>query len=98
MLSHVGRTCRVSFVDEKGTRHTAEVVADSLYEAALTGLKAISEVWGEEPEVGTPIEVSIVPPVHSVTLRQIKTWVEKSAPGSPKDVATKHRLRRLLPG
>jgi hypothetical protein len=38
----------------------AEVVADSLYEAALQGLRTISEGWGEEPEAGTPITVSIV--------------------------------------
>jgi hypothetical protein len=92
----VGRACRVSFIDAKGTRHTAEVVADSLYEAALAGLKAISEGWGEEPEMTTPISVSIVPPEHLVTLRQIRTWVEKGS-GTPKDMALRHRLKELLP-
>jgi hypothetical protein len=92
----VGRTCRVSFVDGKGTRHTAEVVADSLFEAALSGLKAISEGWGEEPDLGTAISVSIVPPEHIVTLRQIRTWIEKGS-GTPKDMALRHRLKDLLP-
>lgn len=93
----MGRTCRVSFVDAKGTKHTAEVVADSLYEAALSGLKAISDGWDEEPEAGTPNTVSIVPPEHVVTLRHIRTWLEKGS-GSPKDMALRHRLRELLPG
>lgn len=84
-------------MDAKGTRHTAEVVADSLYEAALAGLNTISEGWGEEPEAGTPITVSIVPPEHVVTLRHIRTWLEKGS-GSPKDMALRHRLRELLPG
>jgi hypothetical protein len=87
----------VSFVDGKGTRHTAEVVADSLFEAALAGLKAISEGWGEEPEMATPISVSMVPPEHLVTLRQIKAWVDKAS-GTPKDMAVRHRLKELLPG
>ena len=97
ILESVGRTCRVSFTDQKGTKHTAEVTADSLYEAALVGLKAISEGWGEEPEASTPITVSIVPPEHVVTLRHIKAWVEKGS-GPPRDMALRHRLKALLPG
>ena len=92
-----GRTCRVSFVDAKGSRHTAEVVADSPYGAALQGLRAINEGWGEEPEAGTPITVSIVPPEHVVTLRHIRTWIERGSE-SPNDVALRHRLKELLPG
>src|SRR5687767_1240583 len=67
----MGRACRVSFTDEQGTQHTAEVTAESLYEAALFGLEAISETWAEQPGVNTPISVSIVPVFHHVTLRQI---------------------------
>jgi hypothetical protein len=93
----VGRTCRVSFVDEKGSRHTAEVVAESLYEAALAGLKAISETWAEEPGMLTPISVSIVPVEHQVTLKQIKLWIDKGS-GTPKEMAQRHRLKELLPG
>jgi hypothetical protein len=97
ILSVVGRTCRVSFVDAKGTRHTAEVVAESLYEPALQGLRTIIEGWEEEPEAGTPITVSMVPPEHVVTLRHIRSWLEKCL-GTPKDMAVRHRLRELLPG
>ena len=53
------RTCRVSFVDAKGTKHTAEVVADSLYEAAIAGVKEISESWAEEPGLMTVIRVDV---------------------------------------
>ena len=73
------------------------VTAESLYEAALAGLKAISETWAEEPGMNTPISVSIVPVEHQVTLRQIRTWVE-SNPKSPKEIAQKTRLKELLPG
>ena len=77
----------MSFVDAKGTRHTVEVAADSLFEAALSGLKAISEGWGEKPDAATVITVAIVPPEHLVTLRQIRAWVEKGS-GTPKDMAS----------
>ena len=50
-----------------------------------------------EPEAGTPITVSIVPPEHVVTTRHIRTWLEKGS-GSPKDMALLHRLKELLPG
>jgi hypothetical protein len=92
----VGRTCRVSFVDEHGTQHTAEVTADSLYEAALFGVKAISETWAEQPGMATPISVSIVPVVHQVTLRQIKTWLERGS-GTPREMAQRFRLREMMP-
>jgi hypothetical protein len=72
----MGRACRVSFVDPSGTKHTAEVVAETLYEAALCGLKAISGEWVEEPGPNTPIIVSAVPIEHQVTLRQIRQWVD----------------------
>ena len=84
-------------MDAKGSRHTAEVVAESLYEAALAGLKAIEEAWGERPKPGTPISVSIVPPEHIVTLRHISAWREKGS-GTNHDSALRVRLRELMPG
>jgi len=38
------RICRVSFTTTSGIRHSAEIQADSLYEAAVEGIKAISIV------------------------------------------------------
>lgn len=93
----MGRTCRVSFTDGSGTKHTAEVVAETLYEAALVGLKAISETWAGEPGMRTPISISTVPVEHQVTLFQIKEWAEKPGGRSPKEVVMKNRLTELLP-
>ena len=94
----MGRTCRVSFVDQNGTKHTAEVVGESLYEVALIGLKAISETWAEQPGTMTPITVSIVPVEHTLTLSQVKRWLDGSPGTSPKEIILKNRLRELLPG
>jgi hypothetical protein len=46
--------------EEHGRGHRRK----SLYEAALFGVKAISETWAEQPEMTTPISVSIVPVVY----------------------------------
>ena len=43
------RTRVVSFTDHRGARHTVEVSADSLYEAAALGLRALSECDWIEP-------------------------------------------------
>jgi len=40
------RICRVSFTTTSGIRHSAEIQADSLYEAAVEGIKAISQQCG----------------------------------------------------
>ena len=42
------RTCTVSFTGYSGTQHSVDVTADSLYEAALLGVRAICEQW-EKP-------------------------------------------------
>src|SRR5579872_1403901 len=64
------RICRVSFTTTSGIRHSAEIQADSLYEAAVEGIKAISQQWGEQPGIITPIEIEIKSPSvrHQVTL------------------------------
>ena len=56
------RICRVSFTTTSGIRHSAEIQADSLYEAAVEGIQAISQQWGEQPGPTTPIAVEVKAP------------------------------------
>jgi hypothetical protein len=90
--SQKGRTCRVTVVDAKGTRHTAKVVAKSLYEAALAGLKTIREGW-RRTGTGNADPVSIVPPEH--TSSHFGTFGRgwRRFRGITKDMALKHCLR-----
>ena len=69
------RTCVVAFVDHRGVKHSAEVTAENVFEAAANGLKAISESWAEEPGLLTPIEVKVTAPVmrHELTLQALQT-------------------------
>jgi hypothetical protein len=73
------------------------VTAESLYEVTVSGLKAISETWAEEPGINTPISVSTVPVEHQVTLRQIRQWLDTN-PKTPREIVPKNRLKELLPG
>jgi hypothetical protein len=92
------RRCRVSFIDASGIRHSAEVSAESLFEAAVLGIRAISEEWAEEPALGTKIEVEVTAPAvtHEVTFKQLRDWLNGTC-RSPKDRMVKDRLKSLLP-
>jgi hypothetical protein len=91
------RACAVSFIGDAGVKHSAEVQAESLYEAALEGVRAISQQWGQEPGPLTPISVEVKPPpvTHNLTLRQIRQWIGTNAI-SPKDKLAKERLKERL--
>jgi hypothetical protein len=39
------RTCAVTFTDARGVKHTAEVTAETLFEAAILGLQIFEEGW-----------------------------------------------------
>jgi hypothetical protein len=76
--------CIVSFVDTEGIRHTVEVSADSLYEAAAM------------PGLITQIEVEIRSSItHAVTPKKIQSWLNGGAK-SPKEAVLKDRLREML--
>lgn len=91
------RACAVSFIGTSDTKHSAEVHAESLYEAAVEGVRAISEQWGQEPGPLTPISVEVKPPpiTHNLTLRQVRRWTATSAT-SPKKKLAKERLKERL--
>jgi hypothetical protein len=51
------RSCRVTIRDTEGIEHTAEVTAESLYEAVALGMRAIRQCsWVEDirPELHGP--------------------------------------------
>src|ERR1022692_3490878 len=73
------RTCVVSFVDSTGIRHSIEVVAESLYEAAALAVREFrSHPWvdGVEPGAVTPLRISVKPPAttHEVSIKQLERW------------------------
>ena len=94
------RTCVVSFVDSEGIRHSIEVAAESLYEAAALGIREFRRhPWteGMEPGAMTHLAVSVKSPAvtHEVTIRQLERWAGGGAK-SPREILLKSRVRELL--
>jgi hypothetical protein len=87
--------CVVSYVDVEGIRHSVEVQAESLYEAAVMAMRTFqlhALVPAETSRLQVEIRTSVT---HDVTVAKVRRWLE-AAPKSPKDALLKVRLRDLL--
>jgi hypothetical protein len=64
------RNCVVKYVDNFGVEHSARVEAESLFEAAVRGLRRLdSSFWGEEDvfdRMCVTVEVREEPTTHTV--------------------------------
>lgn len=87
--------CIVSFVDLDGVRHSVDVQADGLYEAAVLGLSAFRK-HDLNPGGLTELEVEVRSSVkHTLTVRKILEWLQRGV-RTPKEAVLKERLRALL--
>ena len=92
------RKCIVTAAGPDGVRHTVEVKADSVYEAAVMALEALKkDSWTGAIGPGNKLVVSVKPPAvsHEVTVDQLRRWADSSAI-TPEDRVRKNRLRDLL--
>ena len=80
------RICVVSYRDASGLEHSAEVVAESLYEAA-----ALAPGCGAEFAVTVRAEIA----THRLRVGQLEDWLA-SAGRSPAEQALKTRLAEIL--
>jgi hypothetical protein len=88
-------SCIVSYLDTEGLRHSVQVEAESLYEAAVLALHTFKKHHCEPGELGK-LEVEIRTSVtHTVTVHMIHSWLKGGAK-SPKQAVLKERLRELL--
>jgi hypothetical protein len=90
----------VSVVDSRGIRHSAEVQAESVFEAAALGLKILrADGWFEPIGPSTRVDVEVREPVtkHQVTMMQLQRWLD-GATKSPNELVKKERLKELLKG
>jgi hypothetical protein len=89
------RPCIVSYLDTEGIRHTVEVEAESLYEAAVlafTTFRAHECAPGEVSKLEVEIRSSVK---HEITLSRVRQWLNGGAK-SPKEAVMKERLREML--
>ena len=94
------KTCRVSFKDLEGIVHAVDVQADTLYEAAVLGLKALKRSeWIEVIGPGTRIVIAVQePPVeHFLMFAQLQRWPDGGAT-NPAELVKKKKLKELLAG
>ena len=92
------RTCTVSFAGPSGVRHSVEVTAESIFEAAALGVSALKNSgWADAIAPGTELEIEVREPAtcHRLTVQQIRRWCDGVAV-SPDDTLKKRRLKRLL--
>jgi hypothetical protein len=92
------RTCTVSFTGPSGIRHSVDVTAESIYEAAALGVWALKKSgWADGVALGTELEVQVREPAtsHRISVQQIHRWCDAVAI-SPNDTLRKRRLKQLL--
>jgi hypothetical protein len=88
-------TCVVSYLDTSGIRHSVEVDAQSLYEAAVMAIRIFRE-HDCEPREANRLEIEVRSSVlHTLTLRKIHDWLNGGAK-TPKEAVMKEKLRALL--
>lgn len=88
-------SCIVSFLDTEGLRHTVEVEAESLFEAAVLAARTFKQ-HNCAPGALSNIEVEICSSItHTITLKKIHSWLNGGA-RTPKEAVTKERLRNLM--
>jgi hypothetical protein len=92
------KTCRVSFKDLEGVRHAVEVQAETMYEAAVLGLRALKRSdWIDTIGAGTRIDIEVMqPPVaHFVMYAQLQRWLDGGGT-NPAEIVKKKKLKELL--
>jgi hypothetical protein len=92
------RTCTVSFTGPSGIRHSVDVTAESVYEAAALGVSALKKSgWADVVAPGTELEIQVrePPTCHCITVQQIHRWCDGIAV-SPDETLKKRRLKQLL--
>jgi len=92
------RICAVSFADVRGVRHTVEVQAESLFEAAILGVRTFKgDPWIEHVGPATVLDIEVREPAakHAITMMHVERWLE-GASTSPNEEVKKAKLKDLL--
>ena len=93
------KSCRVTLRDSEGIAHTAEVTAETLFEAVALGLAALRRhewIGGAHHGSGVvKVSVADVRVEHEVKLKDFLSWLE--SPGkSPREIIRRQKVRAIL--
>jgi hypothetical protein len=87
--------CIVSYADLDGVRHSVEVEAEGLYEAAVLGIAAFRK-HDLTPAGLTELHIEVRSTImHALTVQKVQQWLARGVM-SPKEAVLKERLRALL--
>jgi hypothetical protein len=92
------RSCTISFRSPSGIIHSAEVQAETLYEAAALGIALLrKDGWIEGLGPATKLEISVRQPAtnHVLTFQQVQRWLD-GVTTTPADALRKAKLKHLL--
>jgi hypothetical protein len=92
------RECIVSYKDARGIRHSTQVEAESLYEAAVLGVcRMNNDPWLEKIGPATVLDIEVRSPTtsHAISLQQIERWLA-GATTNPNESMKKAKLKLLL--
>lgn len=92
------KACAVSFTDIRGIKHTVDVEAESLYEAAVQGIRRLNQdPWIERIGPGTRLEIEVREPgvKHALSVEQVERWLA-GATKNPTEATKKAKLKLLL--
>jgi hypothetical protein len=93
----IGKKCKVTYKDLDGVLHSVEVTAESVYEASVLALSALSKhEWVEHVGPGTRLEIQILEPgvAHLLLVAQLRAWLDRPTT-SPAESVKKRKLREL---
>jgi hypothetical protein len=90
------RSCKVSYQDQEGIRHSVDVTAETLYEAAVLGMKALEVPnWRRSPSLMIDVTVKAPETTHTINTGVISAWLSRTG-RSPREQALKSRLLELF--
>src|SRR5688572_30389112 len=92
------KACSVSFTGPSGVRHSVEVEAESLYEAAVLGVRRLNQnIWSENVGPATVLDIEVREPGsrHSISLQQVERWLA-GATTNPNEASKKAKLKMML--
>lgn len=73
------RSCIVSYRDLDGIRHSVEVTAETLYEAAILGMKALKVAnWNSSPNLEIEIREHQPEVRHTVWNSVLSAWLARN--------------------
>jgi hypothetical protein len=94
------RRCVVSFRDDEGAEHLAEVTVESLYEAGALALQQFRRAeWSREAslDAGT-LRVEVCESTfYNLKVAELEAWITRTG-GAPREVAARQRVNSRLRG